>query len=84
MAIGLRLTVKKLPTGHAHHPRPNPLLRQHFSSLQGQMDLGASGDEDQIGLPLGRLGQDVGPLCQPGGIALGHGRAAEDGEPLTG
>ncbi len=66
VAVGRRLLVEQLHRRHAHHPRADPVGGELLVGLDGHRDLAAGGDEDDLGVALGRVGQDVGAAGDAG------------------
>ena len=66
LAVGGRLLVEQLHRRHAHHPRPDPVGGELLVGVDGHPDLAAGGDEDDVGVALGRVGEDVGAAGDPG------------------
>mmetsp|Transcript_6189 Transcript_6189/g.24949 ORF Transcript_6189/g.24949 Transcript_6189/m.24949 type:complete len:367 (-) Transcript_6189:960-2060(-) len=75
LLVGLVLAVKNIGGGHGHHAHRDAVQGQLLLGAQGQLHLGAGGDDDGLGLVLleadvGRLGQHIGALGDLVDIAL--------------
>ena len=74
LAVGGVLLVEPLHARHGHHAGGDALGLERFAGLDGELDLGAGGDQDDLAVrsaALGRFGQDV--------AAPGHARGGSEG-----
>ncbi len=52
--------LEDLPRWHRYHARPDAIGTQLLVRLDGKTDLASGGDQDDVGLPPGAIGEDVG------------------------
>ena len=64
VAVFLRLGVEQFPARHRDDAHLDLLLQQFLPRFHDQRDLGAGGDEDQVGIAVRGIGQDVGAAPQ--------------------
>ncbi len=67
LLILLGLVLEEVPGGHADHPGLDPLGLEGLVGPDAELDLGAGGHQEDVGLAVLGVGEDVGPLGHAGG-----------------
>src|SRR5258705_2447480 len=61
LAIRLRLVLKDVPGGHGNHSRMDTFGKQIFMSIYSKTNFTATGDEDDLRVRAGRVGEYIRP-----------------------
>src|SRR5208282_77536 len=64
--VALVLIVKQLPRRHTDDSRPHAFLAELLVCLKTERNLAAGADEDDFGIPVAGIGENVGSAGQAG------------------